>query len=78
MSKRYVSGEQGELAMNQAVYDQLEDVFAAARHQFLISAQNRLTIPCHEEFSILPLRRMPSEAREILGRDISWKERGAL
>jgi hypothetical protein len=78
VSKRYVSGKQGELAMNQAVYDQLEDAFAGAHHQFLISAQNCLTIPCQEEFSIPPLRRMPSEAREILGRDISWKQRGAL
>jgi hypothetical protein len=48
--------------------------FSGSRHQFLVYAENRLTIPSNEEFSVPQLRMMLREAGEILGRDITQQE----
>jgi len=48
--------------------------FSGARHQFLIQAENRLTIPSNEEFSVPQLRMMLREAGTILRREISQAE----
>ena len=48
--------------------------FSGSRHQFLVYAENRLTIPSNEEFSVPQLRMMLREAGEILGREIAQQE----
>ena len=48
--------------------------FSAARHQFLIHGENRLTIPSNEEYSVPQLRMMLRETGLILGREIPLAE----
>lgn len=48
--------------------------FSGARHQFLIYAEHRLTIPSNDEYSVPQLRMMVREAGTILGREIALEE----
>jgi hypothetical protein len=48
--------------------------FSGSRHQFLVYAENRLTIPSNDEFSVPQLRMILREAGGILGRDSTQQE----
>jgi hypothetical protein len=48
--------------------------FSGTRHQFMIYAQHRLTIPSNAEYSVPQLRMMLDEVAQIAGREITLKE----
>lgn len=52
--------------------------FSGTRHQFMVLAQSRLTIPSNSEYSVPQLRMMLREASLILGREINLAEWQAL
>jgi len=52
--------------------------FAGTRHQFLVYAHHRLTIPSNSEYSVPQLRFMIREVGRILGRQITAEEWDSL
>ena len=52
--------------------------FSGMRHQFVVFAQKRLTIPSNSEYSVPQLRTMIREAQGVLGREITLEEWSAL
>ena len=55
-----------------------EGAFSGTRHQFMVYAQNRLTIPSNDEYSIPQLRIMIREVEVILEREITLEELNSL
>jgi predicted RNA binding protein YcfA (HicA-like mRNA interferase family) len=55
-----------------------EGAFSGTRHQFMVYAQNRLTIPSNDEYSIPQLRMMIPEVEVILEREITLEEWNSL
>ncbi|MDB9463014.1 hypothetical protein PN478_03220 [Dolichospermum circinale CS-534/05] len=55
-----------------------EGAFSGTRHQFMVCAQNRLTIPSNDEYSIPQLRMMIPEVEVILEREITLEEWNSL
>ena len=45
--------------------------YSGSRHQFLIYANHRLTVPSNDEYSIPQVKMMLKEVESILGRNIS-------
>ena len=52
--------------------------FSGARHQFMVHAQHRLSIPSNAEYSVPQLRMMMREVETILGRKITADEWNSL
>lgn len=51
-----------------------DGVYSGTRHQFMIFAQFRLTIPSNSEYSVPQLKMMIREVETIIGREISVEE----
>lgn len=51
-----------------------EGPFSGTRHQFLVYAAKRLSIPSNAEYSVPQLRMMIREAEQIIGREIGPDE----
>jgi len=51
-----------------------EGPFSGAKHQYLIFAKHRLTIPSNDEYSVPQLRMMLREVAAIIGRTIPLEE----
>lgn len=48
--------------------------FSGTRHQFMVLAQHRQTIPTNSEYSIPQLRMLVRQVESILGRSVSLEE----
>jgi hypothetical protein len=51
--------------------------FSGTRHQFMVYAQRRLTVPSNTEYSVPQLRMLLREVGEVMGREITideWNE----
>jgi len=55
-----------------------EGPFYGTKHQFMIYAQHRLTIPSNDEYSVPQLRMMVREIEVILEREITLEEWNSL
>ncbi len=51
-----------------------EGPYSGTRHQYMIYAQHRLTIPSNNEYSVPQLRSMLSEVAMLIGRQIALEE----
>ncbi len=51
-----------------------EGPYSGTRHQYMIYAQHRLTIPSNSEYSVPQLRLMMNEVAMLLGRQIALEE----
>lgn len=52
--------------------------FSGTRHQFMVYAQHRLTIPSNAEYSVPQLRFMIREVEPIIGRQITAEDWDSL
>lgn len=51
-----------------------EGPYSGTRHQFLVFASHRMTVPTNAEYSVPQLRMMLREVEEILGRSLTPEE----
>jgi predicted RNA binding protein YcfA (HicA-like mRNA interferase family) len=49
-------------------------LFSGARHQFMVYAEHRLTIPSNSEFSVGQLQMILREVEEVIGRRVTLEE----
>ena len=52
--------------------------YSGAKHQFMVFAQQRLTVPSNKEYSVPQLRMMLREVEDIMGRQITADEWNGL
>lgn len=55
-----------------------QGLYAGSRHEFMVLAQHRLTIPSNPEYSVPQLRMLIREVSIILGRQITLQEWNTL
>ncbi|MEH1989559.1 hypothetical protein [Nostoc sp.] len=55
-----------------------EGTYSGTRHQFMVYAQHRLTIPSNDEYSVPQLRMMIGEVEVILEREMTLDEWNSL
>lgn len=55
-----------------------EGPFSGTKHQFMIFANHRQTIPSNDEYSVPQLRMMIREVESIIGREITATEWNSL
>ncbi len=51
-----------------------EGLFSGAKHQFMVSGQNQLTLPSNAEYSVPQLKLMLREVEAMIGREITCEE----